>query len=498
MSDYLKDLRQKIGHKPITIPHSVVIVMNQNGEILFEERADDGYYDFPGGAKEPGESGYEAAKRELYEETGLIADNLTLLKVYEGDITYYKYSNGDEIYGIDSVYICDKYHGELKPQKEEVKDLRFYNANNLPKKMSIRNQQIIKDLYMKLEEVVRKFTVDNKILDISPLGNGHINSTFLVSVENDKDYVLQRINTVVFKDVDLLMDNCHKVSRYLRHHGFESLKVIHTRDDKLYFRDGDACYRLYVFIENTVCYESIDSVDLLVNAGKAFGRLHKALTAFDASDLGEIIPNFHNTPKRYQNLQDAIKEDKLSRKASCLKEIAEVEAFKDKLSLVVDGIKDGTIHYAVTHNDPKINNVLFDKDSGQIRAVVDLDTVMPGSYLYDIGDAFRSLFTGDNEDSTDLSKLVVNESIFENYCRGYLSEMKDTLTQRELELLPFSAFLLTIECGMRFLEDYLRGDVYFKTKYAEHNLVRARTQIKLAKEIHNNFDKLKAIIDRLM
>ncbi len=351
---------------------------------------------------------------------------------------------------------------------------------------------------MNLEEVVYKFTIDKEILEISPLGNGHINTTFLVRIKDDKDYVLQRINTVVFKDVDLLMENCHKVSRYLRHHGFESLKVIHTKDDKLYFRDGDDCYRLYVFIENTVCYETIDSVDLLVNAGKAFGRLHKALTAFDATDLGEIIPNFHNTPKRYENLQDAIKLDKLGRKASCLKEIAEVEKYKDELSSIVDGIKDGSIHLAVTHNDPKINNVLFDKDSGQIRAVVDLDTVMPGSYLYDIGDAFRSLFTGDNEDSTDLSKLVVNESIFENYCKGYLSEMRDTLTEREYELLPFSAFLLSIECGMRFLEDYLRGDVYFKTKYPEHNLIRARTQIKLANEIHQNFDKLKSIIDKLM
>ena len=498
MGDYLKEIREKVGHRPLVIPHAVVMVLSPNREILFEERADDGYYDFPGGGIDPKETAKEAAKRELYEETGLIADSLRLLNIYSGEVTYYKYANGDEIYGVDVVYVCDKYHGELKPQLEEVKDLRFFHANSLPQKLSKRNQAIIKDWCMELKEVVKKFTVDNEILDISPLGNGHINSTFLVRVKDDKDYVLQRINTNVFKDVDLLMNNTHSVSRYLRHHGFESLKVIHTRDDQLYFRDDTSCYRLYLYIQNTICYEAITSIDLLVNAGKAFGRLHKALAAFDAKDLGEVIPNFHNTPKRYRDLQEAIKLDKLNRKQNCLKEIAQVEQFKDELSYVVDGIKDGSIHLGVTHNDPKINNVLFDKDSGQIRAVIDLDTIMPGSFLYDVGDAYRSLFTGDNEDSTDLSKLVVNYDVFENYLRGYLSEMKETLSPREVELLPFSAFLLTIECGMRFLEDYLRGDVYFKTKYEEHNLVRARTQIKLANEIHQHFDELKDIVDKLM
>ena len=498
MGDYLKDLRSKVGHVPLVVPHSVVVVMNQNGEILLEERADDGYYDFPGGGIDPGETCEETAKRELLEETGLTALELTLFNVYSGEITHYTYTNGDEIYGVDHIYLCTKYQGTLIPQGEEVKSLKFYNFNSVPKKMSIRNQAIIKDICMNLAEVVEKFTVYEPAVEISPLGNGHINSTFFVKIADGREYVLQRINTTVFKDVDLLMDNCHKVSKYLRHHGFESLKVIHTRDGQLYYRDGPACYRLYVFIENTICYEAITSKDLLVNAGKAFGKLHKALAAFDASELGEVIPNFHNTPKRFENLLDAIELNKCDRVNNCLPEIADVKALSKDFSRVVDGIKDGSIRFAVTHNDPKINNVLFDKTSGEIRAVVDLDTVMPGSYLYDFGDAMRSLFTGDNEDSKDLSKLTVKDDIFENYARGYLSEMKDVLSPRERELLPFSAFLLTIECGTRFLEDYLRGDVYFQTAYDEHNLVRARTQIKLAKEIYQSFDRLSAIIDKLM
>ena len=161
-----------------------------------------------------------------------------------------------------------------------------------------------------------------------------------------------------------------------------------------------------------------------------------------------------------------------------------------------DGLSTGDIHLSITHNDPKINNVLFDSKTGDIRAVIDLDTVMPGSYLYDFGDALRGLFSGKNEDSKDLSKLVVRYDRFEAYVKGYLSEMKDVLNQKEIELLPFSVFLMTIECGIRFLEDYLRGNVYFRVDYDEHNLTRTRTQLKLAVDTYNSFDRLSAIVDK--
>ncbi|MGI6714088.1 MAG: phosphotransferase enzyme family protein [Bacilli bacterium] len=247
----------------------------------------------------------------------------------------------------------------------------------------------------------------------------------------------------------------------------------------------------------SICYERVDDLKLIYTAGKAFGELHRGLAGFDASKLGETIPQFHDTPKRYRDFLDAKHQDLLARVNTCLPEIAIVESFKDEYGKIMDGIANGEITYAVTHNDPKINNILFEKDGNGIKAVIDLDTIMPGSYLFDFGDALRSLFTGDNEDSEDLDKLVVNFEIFKAYAHGYLSEMLRVLTPREIELLPFSAFLLSIECGMRFLEDYLRGDVYFKTKYPTHNLVRARTQLTLAKNIFHHFDSLKKIVDQV-
>lgn len=348
-------------------------------------------------------------------------------------------------------------------------------------------------MYLNMLEILNSFNIWGEVTNYYPIGNGHINSTYFCETSTGNKYILQRINNSVFKDVDMLMTNYAKVTKYLRHIGFGSIHIIKSKDNKYYLdHRGNPC-RLYEYIDNVICYEEINNLELVYKAGNAFGKLHKALKGFDANELGEVIPNFHNTWQRYQNLLSAINEDKLDRVKTCLEEINKVKSFDNEFSVVVDSIKNGDIPLSVTHNDPKINNVLFDKDTGEIRAVIDLDTVMPGSYLYDFGDALRSLFTGDNEDSEDLSKLVVNFEIYDAYAKGYLSEMKDVLTKKEQELLGFSAFLLSIECGMRFLEDYIRGDVYFKTKRPDHNLLRARTQITLAIDIWKNLDKLNSI-----
>ena len=347
-------------------------------------------------------------------------------------------------------------------------------------------------------KIANLFDIDGTIVSYGPIGNGHINSTLLCKADNGKKYVLQKINNIVFKDVDLLMSNYYKISQFLFENGFESIHIRKTKDDRTYCCCGDSMYRMYDYIDNTIWYEEIDNLDAVYKAAQAFGKLHKALKGFDAKELGEVIPNFHNTYQRYLNLLDAIENDKLGRVKSCLPEIELAKSFEKEYGKVVFSIKSKEIPLAVTHNDPKINNVLFDKNTGNFRAVIDLDTIMPGSYLYDFGDALRSLFTGDNEDSEDLSKLVVNYDIFETYSDGYLSEMKDVLTKKEIELLPFSSFLLTVECGMRFLEDYLRGDVYFKTSKQNHNLIRARTQLTLASRIYNKLDELNKIIKRLL
>ena len=351
---------------------------------------------------------------------------------------------------------------------------------------------------MNVIDIANHFNLPNPAINAYRFGNGHINSTFLVYTKGGGKYVLQKINNTVFKDIDLLMNNVFNVTDYLNNMGFESLHAIKTKAGKLYFRDDESYYRLYDYIQDSVCYEKVSGNMYLVYCyAKAFGKLHRALARFDVKKLGEIIPHFHDTRKRYENFLAAVKEDKCGRVDSCLDEIETVKRYADEYGVIVDGIENGEITRSVTHNDPKINNVLFDKFSGDIRAVIDLDTVMPGSYLFDFGDSLRSLFTGDNEDSDDLSKLVVNCDAFEAYTKGYLSEMKDVLTRREVELLPFSGFLLTIECGMRFLEDYLRGDVYFRTKYPEHNLVRARTQLKLAEEIYHNMGQLTSIVKKV-
>ena len=345
-------------------------------------------------------------------------------------------------------------------------------------------------------DTLKSFNTWGEVSNYYPIGNGHINSTFFCETTTGSKYVLQKINNNVFKDVALLMSNYSKVTKYLRGVGFGTIHLIKTRENQYYFDNGEALFRLYEYIDNVICYEKITNNELIYKTAQAFGQLHKALRGFDPTELGEVIPNFHNTKQRYQNLLDAIKEDKHDRAKTCLKEIEQVKSLSDKYSLVVDAIARNEIPLAVSHNDPKINNVLFDKDTNEIRAVIDLDTVMPGSYLYDFGDALRSLFTGDNEDSEDLSKLVVNYEIFENYTRGYLSEMKGALSEKELEFLGFSSFLLSMECGMRFLEDYLRGDVYFKTSKDNHNLIRARTQITLALDIYSKLDKLNSIVEK--
>ena len=349
---------------------------------------------------------------------------------------------------------------------------------------------------MEVIETVSKFQIKDRIVGFTPLGNGHINTTFLIKTKSKKWYVLQKINNSVFNDVEKLMKNIYKTTNFLKSKGYETLEVVKTKNNKLYYEDESGFYRLYLYIENVMCYEGVNDLDMVYNTAKAFGLLHKSLCEFDASTLYEIIPDFHNTKKRYDALLKAIKEDKCNRVKDCLAELEFINKHEVDYSVIVDAIKNKEIKLAVTHNDPKINNVLFDNVTGDIRAVIDLDTVMPGSYLYDYGDALRSLFTGEYEDSKDLSKIGIDYPVFEMYTKGYLSEMKGVLNQKEVGSLAFSVFLLATELAMRFLTDYLNGDVYFKTNYPEHNLIRARTQIKLASDIYEHLSELNQIVDK--
>ena len=347
--------------------------------------------------------------------------------------------------------------------------------------MSKEEQQLI--------EVLTQFEIDSKAISCKPYGNGHINITYEVKTEKGGHYILQQINHNIFKDVNMLMENINYVSSYINNNGFESLIIIKTKEGNLYYKEDGLFFRVYLFTPNSTYFES-PTMDIIKETAVAYGDLHKNLSTLDASKIGEVLPNFHNTQKRFENFLEAVSINYKNRKELCQKEIEDIISFKDVYSILNHCIEKKEVNLTVTHNDPKINNVLFDKDTLKFRCVIDLDTVMPGSLLYDFGDGLRSLFTGENECSKDLSKLKVNFEIYELYLTGYASKMKKTFTKKEIELLPLSVFLMTIEVGMRFLEDFLRGDVYFKIHSENDNLTRARTQITLAKDIYNNLDSL--------
>jgi N-acetylhexosamine 1-kinase len=351
--------------------------------------------------------------------------------------------------------------------------------------------------------ILLNFQLDSKPISCKPFGNGHINKTFEVNTEKGGHYILQNVNDNVFKDVDMLMRNINYVSSYLIEKGFESLHLIKTNDGKLCHKENNEFFRVYLFAPNSAFFEKAEpGSPLIKETSEAYGDLHNNLAGIDASKLGEVIPDFHNTQKRFENFLKAIEVNYNNRKALCQQEINDIIAFKEHFPVINDGLAKKEINYTVTHNDPKINNVLFDKDTLKFKLVVDLDTVMPGTILYDFGDGLRSLFTGDNECSKDLSKLKVDFDIYEQYLKGYATKMKKTLTKREIELLPFSVFLMTIELAIRFLDDYLRGDVYFGIHNEDDNLTRARTQLTLSKDIYNNLDllnkKTKEIIDSII
>ena len=351
-------------------------------------------------------------------------------------------------------------------------------------------------------QILSHFDLDSKPISCVPFGNGHINKTFEVKTENNGHYILQKVNDNIFKDVDMLMRNINYVSSYLIEKGFESLQLVKTKDGNLYYKENGEFYRVYLFSPNSTYFEKPDpNSPLIKETSEAYGDLHNNLAGIDASKLGEVIPDFHNTEKRFENFLKAVEVNYKNRKEICQTEINDIIAFKKYFSVINDGIAKKEINFTVTHNDPKINNVLFDKDTLKFKCVVDLDTVMPGTILYDFGDGLRSLFTGDNECSKDLSQLKVDFKIYEQYLIGYATKMKKTLTKKETELLPFSIFLMAIELSMRFLDDFLRGDVYFGVHNEDDNLTRARTQLTLAKDIFNNLDllnkKTTEIIDKL-
>ena len=352
------------------------------------------------------------------------------------------------------------------------------------------------DNFEKYINFAKSFALEGEIISIEPYGCGHINHTFLITTA-EKRYILQAMNLSIFKDTEGLMRNILFVTEYLKKTGVETMTVVHTHDGKPYL-DGEEKFRVYEFIENTVTYQTVTDAEVFKNSGRAFGEFQNHLAGFDASLLTETIPNFHDTPKRYQTFLTALERDACDRARTCRDEIDFVLSHADKLSRITDGIRDASIPLRVTHNDTKLNNILMDADTGKARVIVDLDTIMPGSMLYDFGDSIRFGASTAAEDERDLSKVHFDISLFKAYAEGFCPAVKDSITKAERDLLPYGAFIMTFECGMRFLTDYLEGDTYFGIKYPEHNLIRCRTQQKLAREIEESFDEMAKIIDEIL
>ncbi len=349
----------------------------------------------------------------------------------------------------------------------------------------------------KLNEIMNMFDIEWKVENY---GNGHINDTYL---STDSDYILQRINTNIFTNPENLMENIENVTAFLKdkikENGGdaerETLTVIKTIDGKNFYECEDGCFRLYKFVSDTITIEKAESALDLYRAGKGFGKFQAMLDDFDATKLHETIVDFHNTPKRVEALKQAIKDNKANRVDLVKDEIDFVLSREEMAKKVAGEIASGLIPLRVTHNDTKINNILFDAKTREAACVIDLDTVMPGSALYDFGDALRVGASNAAEDETNLDLVSFNEEYFAYFAKGFLEETASLLTQREIELLAFSAKLLTFECGVRFLTDYLNGDTYFKIHREHHNLDRARNQFKLVWDIEQKEEMLNKIVE---
>ncbi|MBR2338894.1 MAG: aminoglycoside phosphotransferase family protein [Clostridia bacterium] len=356
---------------------------------------------------------------------------------------------------------------------------------------------------MTIVQIANLFALDQTALSAEPYGCGHINDTYCV-YGSDKRYILQRINHNVFKDVPALMDNMHRVTSFVKQQVLarggdpdrECLQLIPTVDGEPYLTLDGNYYRMFVFVENTLSVQTVENPVHLYYSAVAFGRFQQLLAAFPADTLHEVIPNFHNTADRYRQFEEALAADVKGRAAEVAEEIAFVQARKADTERLVTLLAEEKLPLRVTHNDTKLNNVLLDDVTGKPMAVIDLDTVMPGLSLYDFGDSIRSGANPAPEDEADLTKVFCDLDLFEQYTKGFLESCGDSLTALEKELLPFGAYLMTLECGIRFLTDYLSGDTYFKIHYPDQNLRRCRTQFKLAADIQSKFDAMDAIVRR--
>ena len=351
-----------------------------------------------------------------------------------------------------------------------------------------------------IEKIFKSFDISGEYTKAEESNSGHINSSYVVYC-GDKRYMLQKINKNVFKKPEEVMSNIicvtdhikAKLSKAGKNENNCALHFIKSNTGKYFSVDENGDYwRMYDFVDGE-CYESCETAELFCQVGAAFGEFQQQLADFDASLLYETIPNFHNTASRYLDFERAVEENRSGRAHLAKDEIEFVRNRKAACNIIVDGINDGRFPLRVTHNDTKLNNIII---SGDDFCVIDLDTVMPGSMLYDFGDAIRFGASSALEDETDLAKVFIKTDLFAAFTKGYLKGLGGSATKEEILALPEGARVITFETGMRFLTDYLNGDTYFRTAYPEHNLVRARNQFKLVSDMEDKMTELKKIVEK--
>ena len=360
-----------------------------------------------------------------------------------------------------------------------------------------------------LQNIVEKFAIRGKATSITQINKGYINRTYRVETISDSGhvhkYVLQRINTNVFPDVDALMNNFKITTNHLFgklvlpgsgvHGSVQTFRP--TKDGRAYLKDATGCWRMLTYFDGVYSIDIPERADIFYHAGSAFGSFMREMADVDVSEIKEIIPNFHNTKSRYLDLEESISRDPKGRVKDVLPEIEFVRARADKYSLICDALELGKIPTRICHNDCNLNNILFDNKTHLPVAIIDLDTVMPSSPLYDYGDSMRIGTNTAKDDEKDLSKVSCNLKLYEQYARGYLEACGDLLTKEELALLPYASILITAEDGIRFLMDHIDGDTYYNIYYPGQNLDRARTQLKLVEDMEKKLPEIKAILRRI-
>lgn len=399
---------------------------------------------------------------------------------------------------------CAKYGkiaGALLNYAIKVKSTTTIYANLGCERMKIENQC--------LAGALAAFPYEGKIVGMVPFGSGHINDTYAVMINAYPKpvvgYILQRLNTNVFKKPQEVMENIMGVTEHLHDklvaEGKDAdrgtLNFLKTMGGQVAYYDIEGMpWRSYRFVESSFCYDQSPSADIFYESARAFGNFLRMLEDYPAHTLHHTIPHFHDTRKRTKDLENAIAANIAGKVDECAAEIAFARERANDCGLLMDMLDRGELPLRVTHNDTKLNNVLFDEHSGEALCVIDLDTIMPGLSLNDYGDSIRFGATEAAEDERDLDKVTLSLPLFEAYTKGYLETAGKSLTRTEIDLMPQGARLITLECGLRFLTDHLNGDTYFRVDRLGQNLDRCRTQFKLVRDMENHMETMQGIVQK--